>query len=45
MIENECDILRLFILVFVIIFTILGVGFLISGEDSIINILEVIVKT
>ena len=45
MIENECDILRLFILIFVIILTILGVGFLISGEDSIINILEVIVKT
>ena len=45
-IENECDILnlRLFILLFVIICTILGVGFFISAEDSIITILEVIVK-
>ena len=37
--------LRLFILLFVIICTIFGVGFLISGEDSIVNILEVFVNT
>ena len=42
-IEYEFDILklRLFILLFVIICTILGVGFLVSGEDSIVPILEV----
>ena len=45
-IENEFDILkhRLFIVLFVMICTILGIGFLLSGEDSIVTILEVIVK-